>query len=427
MLTVSNNYKYFAQRCVRRPIINVDIGFDRNSGYNDLESVKCDLVTAEWVSQADSPVASVVKSYADISLSNTSGKYYQYLDSDFSDCNGSFVESANTKDVRPGLKMRLYEGFTYPTAGNSSNVCDFTKDYALQFTGSSEKFPSYTTENGGNSLAQFHFTDNIQAALDSVANIDINYNGATVKAALEDWFTNQFPATINIPDPGNILVGNFTLEAGKPLSDILKYMIELNGGRFYQDVNGDYFYETNNWINNSITAPSLVLDTCNHITDISTPSLDQIYNSIIVQQFTNPGGIEYKISDQNSIDMFGVRQLVITNPLIPNLAAAKSIANRVLSFYSQSTYDREITIVGLGWIEVYDKIILHERVKNKICDRCGCKTLYTDTIYRVTKVYSIHNGDGFKQKLTLTRSPLVLNAFTFCISPTCNSQTAIMC
>lgn len=426
MLEVSDNYKYFAQRCVRHPILDVQFGFNRQGGYNDLESIKCDLMRAEWVSQADSPIASIVKSYADVTVVNNDGKYYQYLDTSFANCDGEVIEEADTQDVRPGLKMRLYEGFSYPTP-TSQTLCDHIKDYELQFTGSSEKFPSYTTENSGNSLAQFHFTDNLQALLDSTADIDINYNGATVKDALQDWCTNQFPSVMNVPDPGNILVGNYTLEAGKPFSDILKYMIELNGGRFYQDVNGDYFYETNNYINNSVTVPDAILDTCNHVINTSTPSLDQIYNHITVQQFTNPGGIEYVATDQTSIDSFGLRPLVVTNPLIPDLEAAQSIANRVLSFYSQSTYDREIEIIGLGWLQVYDKVILRERVKNQLCETCKCQTLYSEVIYRITKVYSVHDSDGFRQKLTLTRSPLILNRFTFCETPTCNSQIGVIC
>lgn len=426
MLTVSDDFKHFAQRCVRHPLNNVTLKFNRDEdNYANMESVKCDVTRVEWTSQADSPVASVVKSYADVTLSNTNGEYYQYLDSTLENCSGDIVETAVTKDVRPGLKMRLYEGFSWPTV-DSCSICTHDNEYSLQFTGRSEKFPSYTTENGGNSLASIHFVDNIDDVLATYTKFPKDYTGQTVGGALLDWFNTNTPYTITIPDVGAIPLGPLVI-TDQPLGEYIKYMIELNGGRFYQAADGQYRYETQAYINSQSPTPAMILNTCDHIIDTSTPSLDQIYNSVTVQQFTNPGGVTYTATDFDSITKYGLRPLVVTNPLVDTVDKAKVIADRVISFYSQGTYDREITTVGLGWLEVYDKVLVRERIKNSACSSCGCQTLYSDVIYRITKVYSVHDENGFVQKYTLTRAPLILNAFTFCESETCNQQVGIVC
>lgn len=429
MLSVSDDYKYFAQRCTRHPVVSAVVGFDRMVvDYTNMTNVDCDIVSVDWTSQADSPVASIVKSYADITFSNTNGKYMQYLDNTLDDCDGNFVKTADVLNVTPGLKTRIKAGFGWDK-NMTGTFCGHYKEYANQFTGRSDKFPSYTTEDGGRSLATIHFVDDMDRLLGSATKFQKVYTGWTVGQALTDWFTTAFGEPIVIPDNGAIPLGTLVIEPETDIfGDYLRQMVEINGGRFYIDVNGIYHYDTNAYINSLSATPDVILGTCEHILDISSPSLDNVYNIVKVQQFANPGGIEYTGIDSASVSQYGPHEIVITNPLIPNQSAAKAIADRVLAFYANSTYDREIEIIGLGWLQVYDKVLIRERVESDVCSSCKCRSLYSETIYRINKIYSRIDGDnGFTQKLTLTRSPLIENTFIACESETCNNQIGVKC
>lgn len=421
-IDVSDNFKKFAQHCVRRPVVDVSFDF-----HDEFESVNCDLLTVAFTQQADSPISSVVKSFADVTVSNADGKYSQYLDLTLSNCDDELVETLENKDIRPGMELTIDDGFLIPDG--DCDHCNNTRDTVRQFTGKSERFPAYTTVDNGRSLAQFHFVDGTGELAGTSSDVDVDYSGFTVGEALQDWFANNFAGnTLNVPDNGAILLPDpFIIEANKPFSDYLKNMIDLNGGRFYQRQDGQFHYDTHAQVNDNNVTADFVFDTCNHIIDTTTPSLNDIYNAITVQQFTNPGGIEYTAINEESIARYGRREFTLTNPLVDSVATARAIAERTLAFYEDGAFEREITVVGLGWLEVYDVVQVRERVKSRPCENCMCETLYSETIYRIKKIYSQHSPQGYTQKYTLVRSPLSLNQFIFCDSSVCDPQFSVAC
>lgn len=422
MLAHSDEYSKFSQHCVRRPAIKLYADWDKDGTY---DNSTCDVVAAEWVNEIDSPVSSVVKSYADITFSNTNSEYYYFGSGQLVDCNGDPIpETISTKDVRPSVPIKIESGFRYPDI-STCDECGLVEDTIQVYCGSSEKFPSYTMEDGGRSLAMIHFTDSIDTFASSIFTTDMTFTNQTSGQVLTS-IASVFGYTIVIPDMGSSPI-SFTISSGDTVEDWLKYITEIDGGRFYQDADCQLHYETQSYIAGVIPSPVMSINTCDHVIDTSTPALGNIYNYVKVQQFTNAGGVEYTAIDQTSIDQYGLKPLTVTNPLVTTENSAQIIANRILSFYSQGTDDREITVVGLPQLEVNDRIYLRERITNKTCIDCGCYTLYSEQIWRINRTYNRIDETGHTTKLTLTKSPLILNPFVFCESDTCNNQIGIIC
>lgn len=383
--------------------------------YYDYEKYNnCDLIEFEYNDECNKPVSTISKKYGDITLSNTRGQYSFYATGDFENCDGDLVYSEQATQILPGQPIRLQIGF-------KKQCCDDTAEYITLATGTITEFPEINNTNGANDTIRIHFEDNMNALLDQPIAVQ-PYSGPAGQVIQDILEANNI--SIYVPDLGTNTV-TFTPEPDKTIADYLDLLVAFNGGRVYIDSNGQFRYDTAEYMANESPTPNFIVNTFDHVLNMGSLRRGTIYNRVKVQQFTNPGGVECILNDGDSQSKYGVKDYVYTNELISTPAQACEIATRILREYSLGDYERDVEVLGLPCIESGDIIQLVERVKKQACPDCGCQNLRQRVNYRVCRVNGRFGSNGFTQRLTIYRSNLPLREWVACQEPICSANIRI--
>lgn len=421
MQAVSEAFDFWNSHCTRKPVTTVAAVFDRAT-QEDLRpftfcedqfcdpnvlwacssldvlpafdfaqnDITCDVVSVQVVRQCDRPLGSLTKSYADICLANPNGKYTQWSNGTFQDCEDVDTFFPAPVDVTQGLPIQIGGGYRWGT-------CDEKEETICLFTGLTDRNPRYTNQSGGNSLVCLHAVDSVGKALELLIPSDIVFDDVPVHEAIKTLLS-AVGVYVDVSGCDSQCNVSFTAEANDQVKDYLANLIMLDTGRFYADEKGRFKYECESGDQECVYE----INTYDHVISTERPSVKDVYNIVKVQQFTNPGGVEETVSDQASVDTFGPSSLTITNPLIDSPQKAQDIGNRLLGLYSQGSFQRTVEIVGIPQLQVGDVICLRERVGSKAGD-CTCESVYQTVKYRLCKIIDTYNGEGHSQKLTMDR------------------------
>lgn len=444
MLNSSPAFQKMKEHCIRKPIADPSIVWDRSvydtfilcedslcdpnkvlfcsqfAGiikpyrYGDF-SERCRLISWEYNFERGEFWGGLVKSFADITLSNYDGRYSYFYNAPFYDCNDNEVSVKEGYNTNPGLPLKLRTGFRW-----KDDNCQTQEELITRFIGYSTDYPDITSSDGARSTARIHFEDAIAVIEDYPIPYDINISNLQVAAAI-----GQVLASINVtsyyyPDIGTRFV-SFTAQAGEKVGDILKKLVFLELGYFYQNENGILIFETLDYLNNkNDSAPVKVLDTYNHIVDISQESWNDIKNIITVKKDNTTS---YTAKSVGSISVYGASELTITNEYISDAAECEYLANKLLNLHSFGTRKRTITIIADPTLQVGDKITIKERVTKDKRTGC-CKPIHQKTDYLITRI----NGSGqlpYIQKLVLNRIGIAKKCFVLCETQLCDLNHAL--
>lgn len=423
MIAVSEAFDFWNSHCVRKPISTVAAVFDRATDeglraftfcedefcdpdvvwacssldvlptYDFAQNdISCDVVSVQVVRQCDKPLGSLVKSYADICLSNSRGKYSQWASGSFQDCSDEDIDYPQPVDVTQGLPIQIGGGYKWNKDG-----CDDMRETVCMFTGLTDRSPRYTNQGGGNELVCFHAVDNVGKALELLIPEDVVFDDVPVSEAITTLL-----ASVGVyvdTDCESTCTVSFTAEENKQVKDYLANLIMLDTGRFYADEKGNFKYDCNNCVD---TDCDYEINTFDHIISTERPSVKDVYNIVKVQQFTNPGGVEITATDPSSIEQFGPSSLTITNPLIDNEDKANELGQRILSLYAKGSFERTVEIYGIPQLQVGDIICLKERIATRSGD-CKCENIYQSVKYKLCKIVDTYNTSGHTQRLTMDR------------------------
>lgn len=372
---------------------------------------KCRVISIEYTHEMSSPLGSVVKSTADVVLSNNDRKFSRYDHPQYYNCDYDVLSLPESTNTAPGIPFRIYTGFWW------KNGCDKVRENVVNFTGLSESFPKIDIENGGNATATFHLVDLITKIESLPILTPMTYSNMLVSDIISSLL-NSVGVSVSIPDSGTVYT-TVTTELGKTIKDYLYNLVDLEFGRFYQNEYGFFTFETYDYWAYKNNTCLYTLSTKTNVISLQQPQYSDIINYVKVQQFTNPGGIEVVQQSLSSISQYGYHPYTVTNPLIADEDTANSIAQKLLQRYSRSSYQRDVEIVAIPQLQVGDLVCLEERIDTDSRDDC-CEPIYQETHYIVKKIYGNLPEDGYIQKLTLTRTGVPLNEFNWCESPVCD-------
>lgn len=445
MLKASDAFYFMSRHCNRHPIADPSLVWDRSLSDQfilcetplcDMQSVpycsqlkgalapyaynrfseRCSLISWEYNFERDEFWGGLTKSFADLVLANNDGRYSYFYKPPYINCDGNETTIKDGLNTYPGIPLRLKTGFRW-----RDNECGWHEEFVDRFIGISSDFPQITTSDGGRSTARIHFEDSISRIADYPLNSTHTFTDVLVSDAIRELLADIGVSNVYIPNPGTQLV-TFTANQDDRIGDWLKKLCFMELGALYQTTSGILRFDIGDQMNNTDmdTECTVTLDTWEDITDISQESWNNVKNIIKIQQFTNPGGIEYTAKAPPSINQFGPQYLTVTNELVSSVEQAQALAEQLLRMHAYGSGQRVIKKIADPRIEVGDVVCLRERVTRDMRNGC-CETIDQETKYLVQRIH----GSGplpYEQELTLTKVGFAKRCFILCETLLCDTD-----